>query len=240
MNVPAGTPWPYRRRTVLFSLVYATGFSLGNVVDARWRHGPAAAAYILAARAVPALGTRGMLGIALLLTCSGFAVRVWGSSYLRARTVWSAHIETSVLHDGGPFRYTRNPLYLGAIVLSAGVGLLGSLPALALIVGGNVALCARLARAEERSLRIAYGARYSAYARRVPRFLPTPHPAPSAQGAEPSLRAGFETELPIFGFVLAMLEAFATLRPGTPAFWLAVLVGPLLAAGLRRSGPPAA
>ncbi|MDQ2858138.1 MAG: isoprenylcysteine carboxylmethyltransferase family protein [Candidatus Eremiobacteraeota bacterium] len=239
MSILSPTPWPYRYRTLLFAFVYIAGWSLGNAVDALWRHAPAQAAYVIAGRIIPALGSRGALAIALVLTCSGFAVRVWGSSYLRARTVWSTQIETGVLFIAGPFRYTRNPLYLGTVVLSAGVGLLGSLPALALIVAGNFGLCACLARAEERSLLATYGPQYCAYARRVPRFFPTLDPAPRCSGAAPSLRAGIATELPISGFVLAMLDALATLRPGTPAFWLALLAGPLLAACIRRNHRPA-
>lgn len=72
----------------------------------------------------------------------------------------------------GPFRWTRNPMYLGmtAIVLGTAIGL-GSLTPFALAPALWFVLDRRFVRAEERFLRAAFGAPYDDYCARVRRWL---------------------------------------------------------------------
>jgi protein-S-isoprenylcysteine O-methyltransferase Ste14 len=73
---------------------------------------------------------------------------------------------------GGPYRFTRNPMYVGATLVTVGLGIaldavLASLAApFALAVVHFIAV-----RPEERYLREKFGAPYEEYLRRVRRYL---------------------------------------------------------------------
>ena len=99
-------------------------------------------------------------GIALL----GLIVRGWSAGYLD---------KNQNLATGGPYRYTRNPLYMGSALTGIGLATAGSsaimmlaFAGLFLIVYGPVML------REEQFLRKKFGAVYDAYAASVPRFVP--------------------------------------------------------------------
>ena len=75
------------------------------------------------------------------------------------------------LIDSGPYRYSRNPQYVGAVLGFLGLALLfDSAPGLAASALGTVWFVL-LPFAEEPWLRDKLGAPYEAYAARVPRFL---------------------------------------------------------------------
>jgi protein-S-isoprenylcysteine O-methyltransferase Ste14 len=79
---------------------------------------------------------------------------------------------TTTLLERGPFRISRNPLYLGLIILDLGVGLLArALWAVALLPVGVLALWWGAILPEEHYLRSRFGAEYLAYQRRVHRWL---------------------------------------------------------------------
>jgi protein-S-isoprenylcysteine O-methyltransferase Ste14 len=79
---------------------------------------------------------------------------------------------TTTLLERGPFRISRNPLYLGLIILDLGVALLaGALGAVVLLPAGILALLWGAILPEERYLRSTFGAEYLAYQRRVRRWL---------------------------------------------------------------------
>jgi len=111
---------------------------------------------------------------------AGFAVAAVG---VLVRALASGHIsKNAALVTTGPYAYTRNPLYLGSIIIAVGF----------LIAARNVwigvAVLAMFAfiylpviTAEEKYLRSAFPA-YDRYASEVPRFLPrlTPYQAGAA------------------------------------------------------------
>jgi protein-S-isoprenylcysteine O-methyltransferase Ste14 len=79
---------------------------------------------------------------------------------------------TSTILDRGPFRVSRNPLYLGLIAVDVAVALLWpSSWALVLVPVGVVALWWGAIRPEERYLTAKFGAEYDAYRARVRRWL---------------------------------------------------------------------
>jgi protein-S-isoprenylcysteine O-methyltransferase Ste14 len=107
----------------------------------------------------------------------------------------------SLLADG-PYRRTRNPLYLGTLLHTLGIALLmppsGAIVAVVLLWIFQV----RLARAEEPFLTARFGQAYLGYAARVPRFLPVPTPQVPAAGAHPHWLSAIFAEL---YFLLAFL-----------------------------------
>jgi protein-S-isoprenylcysteine O-methyltransferase Ste14 len=101
---------------------------------------------------------------------TGFAVATVG---VLVRALASGHIRKNAeLATTGPYAYTRNPLYLGSIIIAVGF----IIAARNLWVGvGALAMFAFIylpvITAEEKYLRSAFPA-YARYASEVPRFLP--------------------------------------------------------------------
>jgi protein-S-isoprenylcysteine O-methyltransferase Ste14 len=112
----------------------------------------------------PAAGAAVMLAAAAL---AAWTVAVFRSWRLRAQ-IESGH----ELSTDGPFRFVRNPIYLGMDLLAAGTFLWVPTP---IVLAGMllVFLAGDLrARAEEKVLRAAFGDRDRDYAARVKRFVP--------------------------------------------------------------------
>lgn len=110
---------------------------------------------------LPLLVTGG--GIALL----GLVVRGWAAGFLD---------KNQSLATGGPYRYTRNPLYLGSAVTGVGLGIAGDSVVMMLAFAALFLLVYwPVIRREECFLRQKFGAVYDAYAASVPLFIPGRH-----------------------------------------------------------------
>jgi protein-S-isoprenylcysteine O-methyltransferase Ste14 len=59
------------------------------------------------------------VGVGLLLAVPGEALRLWASGHIE---------KTRILATGGPYAYTRNPLYLGSLLLMLGVAVASGSP----------------------------------------------------------------------------------------------------------------
>ena len=94
----------------------------------------------------------------------GEALRLWASG----------HIEKSrALATGGPYAHTRNPLYLGSVLLALGVAVASASPWVVLAVGAYfLAFYPAVVREEAAFLRTRFGAEYEAWAAAVPLVLP--------------------------------------------------------------------
>ena len=104
----------------------------------------------------------------LLLVLPGLWLRAYASGYVK---------KNAELTVTGPYAYTRNPLYLGSILIAAGfaVALLSWPVAVVLAVGFTVIYVPVIA-GEERFLRSTF-AGFDEYCRRVPRLIPRLTPA---------------------------------------------------------------
>ena len=105
---------------------------------------------------------------AAVLTLAVPAVRrIW-----RVRSSVLPHRATTALVTSGPFRFTRNPLYLAMGLLLAGVAFaVNSLAMLLVIVPWAVVMRHGVIAREERYLEGKFGEDYRAYCRRVRRWL---------------------------------------------------------------------
>src|ERR1700689_517166 len=59
-----------------------------------------------------------------LVALAGAALRVWGTAYLGYSTVHHGDMQAGAVMADGPFRYLRNPLYLGGWFMMLAVTLL--------------------------------------------------------------------------------------------------------------------
>ena len=203
------SPWWYRGRTWVFAAIFFAGFVIGGFVSGALHHGYVPA-YRELGRYFGANGTSWVLAFAALCAAICYALRVWGSSYLRAGIVWNAGARTDTLLVAGPFRYVRNPLYLGNTFLAIGVGLLAPVAGFAVIVIGNVLFVLALAKHEEVMLEAAYGQDFRNYAARVPSLIPRVVPVPAQGNARPSLVQGLLAEVftgaLLVGIVLTVID----------------------------------
>lgn len=132
----------------------------------------------------------------------GLVVRFWASGYIR---------KTRELATGGPYAYTRNPLYVGNFLLGLGV----------CIVAGNSWLSAYYfigflfiyhgtIKEEEKVLREKFGAPYEEYVKNVPRFFPAIKPYAKAQKTVFDIHQSFKNGefIRIFGFLLLILSLY--------------------------------
>jgi protein-S-isoprenylcysteine O-methyltransferase Ste14 len=153
-------------------------------------------------------------------------LRTWASAYLRTDVVQDPNLRAEKVLADGPYRYTRNPLYLGNVLLAIGMGLLASRAGFVFIVAGMLIFCLRLIGLEEANLCREQGKPYIEFCSRVPRLWPSFSPRLPASGLQPKWRQAFLGELFMWGFFVAMLVFAVTLNQR--AFWtitaLALLV----------------
>jgi protein-S-isoprenylcysteine O-methyltransferase Ste14 len=147
-----------------------------------------------------------LLVLALVLTGLGAWLRVWGSAYVGSSVVKSPRMHGETMLADGPYRRTRNPLYLGTLLHTLGVTILmppsGALFAVVLLWIFQV----RLALAEEPFLAARFGQAYLDYKAAVPRFLPCPRPQIPAAGARPQWLQAMLGEI----YFLAVFVVLAT------------------------------
>jgi protein-S-isoprenylcysteine O-methyltransferase Ste14 len=125
-------------------------------------------AYLLTILLPPAL--RLIIGIVLLIAGSALGMAALGG-FRAAGTPVEPWRPSRALVTDGIFRRLRNPMYVGGLLLLAGIGiLLASDWILVLTVGAFVLIHFDVVRREERYLTGKFGATYEAYCRKVPRY----------------------------------------------------------------------
>ena len=99
---------------------------------------------------------------------------VVGAIGLVMRAAAAGHLRKhEALATGGPYAYTRNPLYFGSAILAAGLVLAARTWVAGLLVGGYFVLFyPAVMRREEAELRAQYGPAFEEYAAGVPLFWP--------------------------------------------------------------------
>ena len=122
---------------------------------------------------VPAAPAGARIAAGAVLISVAVALVLWaGSRFLRARTHIDVRKPATALVTDGPYRLSRNPMYLAAVLLYAGVAILASLPwTLLMLVPCIAVVQIGVIRREERYLADRFGERYAAYGRRVRRWL---------------------------------------------------------------------
>jgi protein-S-isoprenylcysteine O-methyltransferase Ste14 len=108
--------------------------------------------------------SRRSLWIGGSIAAAGAILRVWAAGHI---------VKGRVLTQGGPYAFTRNPLYLGSFLMALGILLAGQgywlLLPFFLLFG---AIYYPVMKAEEVELLNGHGEVFRDYVRRVPIFLP--------------------------------------------------------------------
>jgi protein-S-isoprenylcysteine O-methyltransferase Ste14 len=140
-------------------LIYLAGLAIGLVLDA-----------VLPDADLPGIVRYGLGGLALLvgLGLMGSFVR----AFAHASTDVRPDRPTTAIVTGGPYRFTRNPGYLGMALVFTGIALLANAPWALLLLLPTMAVIDRgvIAR-EERYLEAKFGPEYTGYKARVRRWV---------------------------------------------------------------------
>jgi protein-S-isoprenylcysteine O-methyltransferase Ste14 len=174
------TEFEFRNRFWFILLAYFVGFGLYqvdhmNTVEAlvRWGfRGSDPHLDSLAARHA----LQAIFALSAALVAAAAWIRTWGSAYLRSEVVHDSAVHTERLVADGPYRHLSNPLYLGNLLLAAGMALLASRTGAVVLILGNLLIVLRLIGREEAALTEVQGDAYRAYLAAVPRLWPSLRP----------------------------------------------------------------
>ena len=133
---------------------------------------------------------------------TGAFLRVCGTAYLGSGIVQGANMKAEAVMADGPYRFVRNPLYLGLWCMILALALMmpptGALFAIVLLT----VFLLRLIFGEEAFLSAQLGAPYRAYLSRVPRLIPRLRTSVARGGSKPDWLRGVLAEImPIGVFV---------------------------------------
>jgi protein-S-isoprenylcysteine O-methyltransferase Ste14 len=141
--------------------------------------------------------------VAALIAACGAIMRVWGTAYLGPATVNSASMRAGAVMADGPYRYVRNPLYLGLGLMVVAMAFLmpptGALVSLILLT----LFLLRLILGEEDFLSAQLGEPYREYLRAVPRIIPRLRTTLPSVGSKPQWLHAVLVELTSIGVFLA-------------------------------------
>jgi protein-S-isoprenylcysteine O-methyltransferase Ste14 len=155
-------------------------------------------------------------GAVLVFIAAG--LRTWATAYLKGSVVHDASLHSDRVVAGGPYRHTRNPLYLGTILMTVGFAPMaqrsGAVAMIVLMILFNYRLILR----EEFELLASQGAGYSRFRDAVPRLLPSLRPCVPAGDAVPAWGQAIAAESWFWLFGCSELVLAITLQTS----WFAV------------------
>lgn len=137
------------------------------------------------------------LTIGGLVALPGLALRAWASGHLR---------KNDALATGGPYAFTRNPLYLGSFVLGLGFSIAAGRIVLALAFAILfLGIYVPVMRVESATLAELFGKKFRRYAEAVPLFFPrfTAYRAGTSTNFEVSLYKRYREYQAALGFAVA-------------------------------------
>jgi protein-S-isoprenylcysteine O-methyltransferase Ste14 len=102
----------------------------------------------------------------------GAFLRVWGTAYLGSAIVQSGDMQAAGVLDDGPYRFVRNPLYLGLWCMVLALTLMMPPTGAVFVLVLLTVFVLRLILGEEAFLSSELGEPYRAYLAAVPRLIP--------------------------------------------------------------------
>ena len=141
--------------------------------------------------------------VAALIAATGAILRVWGTAWLGPSTVINGQMLAGTVMADGPYRYVRNPLYLGVWCMVAALAFLmpvsGALFTMTLIT----VFLLRLILGEEAFLTGKLGEPYQEYLHAVPRLIPRFRTTLRPTGNKPHWLRAIASELTPIGVFVA-------------------------------------
>jgi protein-S-isoprenylcysteine O-methyltransferase Ste14 len=148
--------------------------------------------------------TPAAIAIASLVAAAGAALRIWGTAYLGPGTVNNAEMKAGAVLADGPYRYVRNPLYMGSWFMIAAMGFIMPATGALLVMVLVTALLLTLIHGEETFLTAQLGEPYRDYLRAVPRIFPRLRTSSPGGGRKPNWARAVLSELNPIGVFLTL------------------------------------
>lgn len=177
-----------------------------------------------------------------VIAALGAGLRVWGSAFLGFATVKHGQMQAASLTADGPYRYVRNPLYLGMILWVAALSLLMPASGALFTLLAVPLVVFELIRGEETFLSSQAGSAYQTYLHAVPRLFPCLRTTIASTGNHPHWIPAILSEfLPIGVFVTIAGLSWTynnhlMIRAVLVAFGLSLVVRALMPKLPKRSG----
>src|SRR5579863_7805434 len=126
----------FQQRFWIFGAIFFFAFGAYNLD--RVNAGQAVVDWIGRLRGVPPADWQyhAIFIIAALFCIANAAIRTWGTAYLNPEVMVDKRLHTSRVVADGPYRYVRNPLYFGNVLLAIGFGMMASRVGFFILVAG--------------------------------------------------------------------------------------------------------
>ena len=187
------TAFEFRFRLWIILAIYTLGFT--TPWDAIWRIDPRGINGDVWGWLAATLSRGGAMSIsaafnvvlvaAIVCAVAGAWLRMWGTANLSVDVMSGRSMRGEAVVVAGPYRYLRNPLYVGSWLNTLALTLLmrpsGAVFTVVALVGFQV----RLILGEEAFLREKLGEAYTTYCAKVPRIVPALRSRVSGSGAPP-------------------------------------------------------
>ena len=197
-EIVIASEFEYRHRFAIVAFVFVFAYAFYNL-------DPLNIVYAIVPRDLGFLNqdilARFVYSVSALLAGIGAALMTWASASRLSSP-------GSDLPMGGPYRYVRNPHFIGYFLLVLGLGSFQSRAGFPILIAAETLLFFRVIAREEKRLEQTHGDRFREYCRRVPRLLPSLRPRIAADGELPRWRQAFWHQAFQWGLV-ATLAAFA-------------------------------
>ena len=240
------TALEYRHRYLLHGLIYTLGFAAPWTMflpapyrAPAWSFVQNHSTWFLIANALSkpsynafAAYWNGLLVLLIVCASAGAFLRTWGAAYLGASTVQRGGMVGDRVVADGPYRFLRNPLYLGTLLTSIALAFLMRPEALFLTMLLLTLLQLRLIGREEPYLSERLGQPYLAYLRAVPRMLPALRPRTTAGNYRPDWKQGVLSEVYFIGTAITFALVGWSRGFGWEGSVVRVLQGILISLGL--------
>jgi protein-S-isoprenylcysteine O-methyltransferase Ste14 len=137
--------------------------------------------------------------VGFLFVALGEAIRFWGVAIAGSETRTTSKVGGTFLITNGPFAHVRNPLYVGNMLLYAGIGVMSNALFPWLLVIAILFFYIQytlIVSQEEEYLAQAFGEAFADYARHVRRFFPrlTSYESPAPHPKKENLHEGLASE----------------------------------------------
>lgn len=204
-----GTKLEFRLRLFIFAVIIFLGFW---APWERWWAGvvPETSTWSALAREILRTGyfsffsaTIAVVALATLCALLGAVLRTWAAAYLGTHVVLARQMQAARVTVDGPYRYMRNPLYLGLQLNILALAILMPVSGAIFTVLASFLFELRLIGGEEAHLRAQLGDAYTEYVSKVPRLLPSLRPRVPASGAKPNWPQAFLGEVYAWGTVVS-------------------------------------
>ena len=201
------TPFEFRFRFFILAVLYLLGFAapwnywlhLDSIrtwqLLAAW---PARSGWISFSTA-----TVVVLFLGILCALIGAFLRTWGTAYLSPSVVQDSAMHGEGIIAAGPFRYVRNPLYLGNVFHTFALALLMPPSGAIFCLLAISIFQLRLIAAEESFLTATLGEPYITYCAKVPSLVPALTPRVPSSTLQPQWPSALLGEIYMWGVAVS-------------------------------------